>query len=1526
MSPSLWLPRLKRQFRIRQNRKSRLRGKRNQRYGSPAAPPAISTVAETLEDRTLLTSLISIDDVTAGENETFMFQISLDQAAADDVTVRVNTQTDTASDNDFTFLSNKLVTIPAGELSTQVTVHVHDDEVQELDETFSLVLSDVRLGGETLPADLDIADGTGQGTILNDDGLPGSVFTITGEKIVEGDSDGQLLKFTITRTGGSIGDLNFDTSVEFTTINGTAVAGEDYTTHTETVHFSAHSYYTSQTSYVYVSMQGDLFQELSETVIGRISNPTGGSVLKGNVASLDVTGIITNDDSDFNFQDSYSADPAHANHTYDQFGSSVAIDGDIMVVGAPQNDDSIGVAYVYARNQQGTPLDQSDDTWDYQTYLRPSRPYDISRTRYGYYLAISDDTIVFSALANSSYILYVFTRVGDDWVSEAPREEVITLDGTFYNRSYFNPVDIYGNTIVIGGLRDASSGVEVGSTYVLEKTGADWSAPLVRKLTQPVFDETHLFGGAGTIYGFGGAVAIHGDIIVVGAQNEDGNESKSGAAYVYTKVGDSWVTNSPLVTRIIASDGMANDRFGFSVATNGKDVAVGASTYNSDGTVRGRAYLYTKNGEDWISETPTEIKFSSENKNFKFGYSVALNDRHLVLGEPYGANAGLAYVYTKEGVDWDRSTVSETILTYPGDESYAYAVSVAISDDSVVIGSPFESLDGWLSGGIFTFGVSENSSWTFTDKISPTEIATSHNGSDDFGDSIAVSENYLVISAPGTDSTLAPTGVVYIYVKNDAGTRDFKGDDFWAYETTLFDPAPEQDRYFGMSVAIDGDTIVVSSETAYTESEVYIFTRNGQDWVTTTPTVTPLLAQFHRSLRREINVAIQNDTIIVGSPYIIGQVLVYQKNGSDWSTVTPTQTVLTASDGTRGDNFGTAVDIDGDKIIVGADENENRGAAYIYQKGASGWDSATETKLTGSDLQDGDYFGSSVAIEGDVAVVGSPYGGKQDLGAVYIYNGKNSWSNPLETKLNPVESILPYTGRFGKYIDIDGQTLVIGTTASLPGQFDFVYVYESGDGWDSFRETVISKEIETSSTSVKIGGSFGRSLLAFQNDNLFIASQDWLYDFTSSTVYSLSKRTASFEQRIVTSRTNTQLNGEVSSLPENQNTVNEWSTYWAELWINASNLKEQGVFSAGLDLSYNSELTSATEIEFGPGFSQSQAGLINDASGTIEGLYAETTASDLGTDSYVLFARIKFGSLADDQVALDFSGKSIGPHDLGLNISSQQIKLVGDTPISTSVEQMGGTSIFANPYDLNDDGAINFSDLLRFATVYQQKPSESSSDYAWFADYNQDDRVNFQDLILFAANYGKRKSGDTPVTYPQNYPDAWNQLLTVAPAPPPSQSATTIQQSTAESLLDSTVAEITPQLPPAQQQTLSEIDIKVVDLANESLGRAAAGTIYIDVNAAGYGWFIDTTPAEHSEFSPASDLTLIALPDSEAAGLIDLRTIILHEIGHLLGYEHGTAGLMQETLAPGVRYLADWESATDEFFGSLTDETALSIF
>jgi len=145
-------------------------------------------------------------------------------------------------------------------------------------------------------------------------------------------------------------------------------------------------------------------------------------------------------------------------------------------------------------------------------------------------------------------------------------------------------------------------------------------------------------------------------------------------------------------------------------------------------------------------------------------------------------------------------------------------------------------------------------------------------------------------------------------------------------------------------------------------------------------------------------------------------------------------------------------------------------------------------------------------------------------------------------------------------------------------------------------------------------------------------------------------------------------------------------------------------------------------------------------------------------------------------------------------------------------------------------------------------------------------------------------------------------------------------------VLESVKDQVAPQLTSEQNQILAEVEVEVVDLSDDALGRAVAGTIYIDVNAAGYGWFVDTTPADHSEFTMGSSLTLIALPESEADGLVDLRTVILHELGHLLDYEHTATGIMQETLAPGERRLSEWESAADEFFIELTDDSTLSAF
>jgi len=234
--------------------------------------------------------------------------------------------------------------------------------------------------------------------------------------------------------------------------------------------------------------------------------------------------------------------------------------------------------------------------------------------------------------------------------------------------------------------------------------------------------------------------------------------------------------------------------------------------------------------------------------------------------------------------------------------------------------------------------------------------------------------------------------------------------------------------------------------------------------------------------------------------------------------------------------------------------------------------------------------------------------------------------------------------------------------------------------------------------------------------------------------------------------------------------------------------------------------------------------------------------------------------------------------------------------------------------------------LIQFIRVFGAIPGLSHASHAWAADYNQNGRVDFPDLLAMVYNFGKSKDGAFPIDYPVNFPDAWNQLLTVESQLPPQENAKSVTQATAENVLESAKEELSPQLNSEQQQILSDVDVQVVDLAAGTLGRAVPGTIYIDVNAAGYGWFVDATPTDNSEFSSSSELSLIALPDSDAAGHVDLWTVILHELGHLLGYEHADEGVMQESLSVGERHLADWNDDTDDFFIELTQGTELTDF
>jgi hypothetical protein len=105
------------------------------------------------------------------------------------------------------------------------------------------------------------------------------------------------------------------------------------------------------------------------------------------------------------------------------------------------------------------------------------------------------------------------------------------------------------------------------------------------------------------------------------------------------------------------------------------------------------------------------------------------------------------------------------------------------------------------------------------------------------------------------------------------------------------------------------------------------------------------------------------------------------------------------------------------------------------------------------------------------------------------------------------------------------------------------------------------------------------------------------------------------------------------------------------------------------------------------------------------------------------------------------------------------------------------------------------------------------------------------------------------------------------------------------------------QLTAAQQHALRQVDVRIADLPGATLGRALGSTITLDINAAGHGWFVDATPRDDSEFSPHSAFRNLHS--------MDLLTAVMHEIGHVLGYDHTESGVMQDTLPVGVRRLAD---------------------
>ena len=513
--------------------------------------------------------------------------------------------------------------------------------------------------------------------------------------------------------------------------------------------------------------------------------------------------------------------------------------------------------------------------------------------------------------------------------------------------------------------------------YVQEKDLAgNWSSSGSLSIQIDVstwYQEAYLkASNAGSGDHFGRAVAISEDTVVVGARHEDSAqvtitngtgsssnnaEQNSGAAYVYTRTNNQWVQEA----YIKSSNAGEEDLFGEALAISKDTIAVGAhqedsnqtsitngtgSTNNDSLSNSGAVYIYRRSANQWTQEA--YIKPGNASLNAEFGYSIAILDDSLVVGshkedsnqttitngtstsaDTSLTNAGAVYVFKRNVND---AWAQQAYIKASNSDAYDFfGLSVSISGDTLVVCSQgedsnqttisngLESSDNndlARSGAVFIYKRTGNQ-WA-----QEAYVKASNSSVDDIlGFSVAISGDTLAATAhwedsdqttitngtsASSDDSLLDAGALYIYKRNA---------NQWSQEAYIKASNASSEDWFGASVAISGDTVVVSAPQEDSDQTIIANTSDP--------------------------ISDNNNASDSGAAYI------YKRTGNQWRQ----EAYMKASNADTLDWFGISLDISGDTLVVGSyiedsdqttitngagsasDDNSllSSGAAYIYR-------------------------------------------------------------------------------------------------------------------------------------------------------------------------------------------------------------------------------------------------------------------------------------------------------------------------------------------------------------------------------------------------------------------------------------------------------------------------------------------------------------------------------------------------------------------------------------------------------------------
>ncbi len=380
----------------------------------------------------------------------------------------------------------------------------------------------------------------------------------------------------------------------------------------------------------------------------------------------------------------------------DDFGVSAAIEGDIVIIGAPRQDvygGNSGAAYIYK-------IDNATGTMTETAKLIPSDG--TNSDLFGQSVAISGETIIIGAhqaYSNDQGRAYVFEMPSQGWTGTITETAILRASNRGSNDVFGFSVAVDGETVVVGAWGEDGAGPQAGALYVFEKPVGGWSGILEEdaKLISSVSP-----GNNGYL---GQSVAIEGDVIAsaVHLGSVDGADDV-GRGYVFVKPQTGWSGTLTETAELLASDGVGYDKLGISVALDNGIIVMGAYQDEPSGanTNDGSLYIFEEPVGGWtgtITETAKLIA-SDPGSQEKLGASVDIHGDTIVAG-PIAWDR--TYIFTKPAGGWS-GTLTETQRldeNISGDSDFG--TQVAIFNDQIVVTARYDDQVAENAGRAYLF-------------------------------------------------------------------------------------------------------------------------------------------------------------------------------------------------------------------------------------------------------------------------------------------------------------------------------------------------------------------------------------------------------------------------------------------------------------------------------------------------------------------------------------------------------------------------------------------------------------------------------------------------------------------------------------------------------------------------------------------------------------------------------------------------------------------------------------------------------